>query len=53
MLRNGERIGLKGLCRQLAPELFKYGLSMVRDKDFIQDCGLDVFIDLWKYHIRY
>lgn len=31
-------------------ELFRFGLSMVADEDFVQDCIQEVFIDLWKYH---
>jgi len=49
MLQNGERDGLEGLYRHFAKELFRYGLSMVPDQDFVQDCIQEVFIDLWKY----
>ncbi|MFO7826229.1 MAG: sigma-70 family RNA polymerase sigma factor [Cyclobacterium sp.] len=49
-LRNGEREGLEGLYRLFAYELFKYGLALVNDADFVQDCIQEVFIDLWKYH---
>ncbi|MEX2569461.1 MAG: sigma-70 family RNA polymerase sigma factor [Cyclobacteriaceae bacterium] len=51
LLSKGDRKGLEGLYRMFAPELFKYGLSMVRDEDFVQDCIQEVFIDLWKYHL--
>jgi RNA polymerase sigma factor (sigma-70 family) len=49
-LREGERTGLEGLYRLFAHELFKYGLALVNDTDFVQDCIQEVFIDLWKYH---
>lgn len=50
MLRNGEKEGLEGLYRYFAQTLFRYGLSIVHDQDFVQDCIQEVFIDLWKYH---
>lgn len=50
LLRNGERKGLEGLYRLFAKELFKYGLALVNDEEFVQDCIQEVFIDLWKYH---
>lgn len=49
-LRDGQRTGLEGLYRCFAGALFQYGLSMVPDEDFVQDCIQEVFIDLWKYH---
>lgn len=49
-LRDGQRTGLEGLYRCFAGSLFQYGLSMVPDEDFVQDCIQEVFIDLWKYH---
>ncbi len=50
LLQKGDRKGLEGLYRAFAHELFKYGLALVHDADFIQDCIQEVFIDLWKYH---
>ncbi|MEB2782837.1 sigma-70 family RNA polymerase sigma factor [Algoriphagus sp. C2-6-M1] len=50
MLRDGDRNGLEGLYRYFSKQLFRYGLSIVPDQDFVQDCIQDVFIDLWKYH---
>lgn len=52
LLRNGDKKGLEGLYRQFSHALFKYGLSMVRDEGFVQDCIQEIFIDLWKYHLR-
>lgn len=49
-LRDSQRTGLEGLYRCFAGSLFQYGLSMVPDEDFVQDCIQEVFIDLWKYH---
>lgn len=50
MLQSGDRIGLEGLYKLFSHELFRFGLSMVNDQDFVQDCIQEVFIDLWKYH---
>ncbi|WP_373494657.1 RNA polymerase sigma factor [Aquiflexum sp.] len=50
MLQSGDRIGLEGLYKLFSHELFRFGLSMVADEDFVQDCIQEVFIDLWKYH---
>ena len=49
-LRDSQRTGLEGLYRCFAGSLFQYGLYMVPDEDFVQDCIQEVFIDLWKYH---
>jgi RNA polymerase sigma factor (sigma-70 family) len=50
ILQSGDRIGLEGLYKLFSHELFRFGLSMVADEDFVQDCIQEVFIDLWKYH---
>jgi len=50
ILQLGDRVGLEGLYKLFSHDLFKFGLSMVSDEDFIQDCVQEVFIDLWKYH---
>jgi RNA polymerase sigma factor (sigma-70 family) len=50
MLQSGDRIGLEGLYKLYSHDLFRFGLSMVADEDFVQDCIQEVFIDLWKYH---
>jgi len=50
MLKDGDRKGLEGLYRHFSKELFRYGLSIDPDQDFVQDCIQEVFIDLWKYH---
>ena len=49
-LQEGDRSGLEGIYRNFARSLFQYGLSLVPDEDFVQDCIQEVFIDLWKYH---
>lgn len=49
-LHEGDRRGLEGIYRHFAKILFQYGLSVVPDEDFVQDCIQEVFIDLWKYH---
>jgi len=49
-LQEGNRSGLEGIYSHFAKTLFQYGLSMVPEQDFVQDCIQEVFIDLWKYH---
>ena len=49
-LQEGDRNGLEGIYRYFVKSLFQYGLSLVADEDFVQDCIQEVFIDLWKYH---
>lgn len=49
-LKEGDKGGLEGIYRHFSRLLFQYGLSMVADPDFVQDCIQEVFIDLWKYH---
>jgi RNA polymerase sigma factor (sigma-70 family) len=43
-------MGLEGLYKMYSMDLFRFGLSMLPDVDFVQDCIQEVFIDLWKYH---
>lgn len=50
LLKEGDNAGLEGIYRYFSKSLFRYGLSMVADHDFVQDCIQEVFIDLWKYH---
>ncbi|WP_339924423.1 sigma-70 family RNA polymerase sigma factor [uncultured Cyclobacterium sp.] len=50
LLMQGDRQGLAGLYKEFIKTLFNYGLGLVKDEDFIQDCIQEVFIDLWKYH---
>jgi RNA polymerase sigma factor (sigma-70 family) len=50
LLRSGDKMGLEGLYQIFSRDLFRFGLSMIRDQDFVQDCIQEVFIDLWKYH---
>ncbi|MEX2593952.1 MAG: sigma-70 family RNA polymerase sigma factor, partial [Anditalea sp.] len=45
-LRDGDRNGLEGIYRHFATGLFQYGLSIVADQDFVQDCIQEVFIDI-------
>ena len=49
-LQEGDRSGLEGIYRCFVKSLFQYGLSLIPDEDFVQDCIQEVFIDLWKYH---
>lgn len=49
-LISGDRKGLEGLFKMYSKDLFRFGLSVVSDEDFVQDCIQEVFIDLWRYH---
>jgi RNA polymerase sigma factor (sigma-70 family) len=49
-LRNGDRKGLEGLYNYFAVDLFKFGMTLAHEGDFVEDCVHEVFIDLWKYH---
>ena len=50
MLQSGSMEGLEWLYMHHAEELFKIGMALVPDRDFVWDCVQDVFVDLWKYH---
>jgi len=50
LLKEGDRAGLEGIYRYFSRSLFQYGLAIVADQDFVQDCIQEVFLDLWKYH---
>jgi len=39
-LMEGDKGGLEGLYRHFAKELFQYGLSIVSDQDFVQECNI-------------
>ncbi len=41
---------MEGIYTYFAPALFQYGLSLIPDTDFVQDCVQEVFIDIWRYH---
>lgn len=46
----GDRKGLEGIYLRFSKVLFKYGLVIVPNQTFIQDCIQEIFIDLWNYH---
>jgi RNA polymerase sigma factor (sigma-70 family) len=50
MLQSGSMEGLEWLYMEYAEEMFKVGMALVPDRDFVWDCVQDVFVDLWKYH---
>lgn len=50
LLRSGSMEGLEWLYMNHAEEMFKVGMALVPDRDFVWDCVQDVFVDLWKYH---
>ncbi len=50
LLVEGDQRGLEGIYNLFARDLFAFGMSVVPDYDFIQDCVQEVFLDIWKYH---
>ena len=50
LLKAGDKLGLEGLYQIYSKDLFRFGISIVGDEDFVQDCIQEIFIDLWKYH---
>jgi len=48
-LKEGDQSGLEGLYRKYSNELFKYGMTILPDRDLIKDCIHELFLDLWKY----
>ncbi|WP_114749878.1 RNA polymerase sigma factor [Pleomorphovibrio marinus] len=48
-LKSGDKDALEQLYRRFIKELFRLGISITGDADFVQDCIQELFIDLWKY----
>src|SRR5699024_7151557 len=48
-LENSDKTILSKIYITYADKMFRYGMSIIADKDFIKDCIQDVFVDLWKY----
>ena len=48
-LKNGQKDGLEGLYRKFSKELFRYGMVLKPNREFIQDCIQELFLDLWKF----
>lgn len=45
--QTGDRLAFEHLLNQHYPALLNYGVRLVRNNDFAQDCLQDFFIDLW------
>ncbi len=45
----GDKKGLEGIYLIFSKLLFKYGLKIYPNKNFIHDCIQEIFIDLWNY----
>lgn len=45
--KKGDNEAFERLVNHFYPILLSYGQRLVRDKDFVQDCLQDFFIDLW------
>jgi len=48
-LKSGDKLAFEQLYRKYIKVLFKLGISVTGDADFVQDCIQELFIDLWKY----
>ncbi|MEO6685147.1 MAG: sigma-70 family RNA polymerase sigma factor [Dyadobacter sp.] len=45
--KQGNGIAFEQIVDRFYPELLNYGVRLIRDKDFAQDCLQDFFVDLW------
>lgn len=45
--REGDETAFATIYRQHVQTLFRYGMSIQADEDFIQDCIHDVFVEIW------
>ncbi len=45
--KSGDRIAFERLLNNYYPNLLNYGVRLVSNRDFAQDCLQDLFIDLW------
>ena len=48
-IKNGEKAGMEGLYIKYSQQLFRFGISIKGDRNFIKDCIHEVFVNLWKY----
>ncbi|MBB6327408.1 RNA polymerase sigma factor (sigma-70 family) [Algoriphagus iocasae] len=46
----GDRNALELIYRRYIQDLFRFGCSLLQDREQIKDLIQEVFIDLWKYH---
>lgn len=46
--RNGDREAFAGLFREYYPALFRFGTKFTQDKDLLEDCIQELFIELWQ-----
>lgn len=45
--RKGEEQAFAQIARQYYPGLFSYGAKFSRDREFVNDCVQDLFLELW------
>lgn len=50
--RAGDRLAFESLLKSHYGALLNYGLRMARDREFVQDCLHDFFVDLWNRRKR-
>ena len=50
--RNGDRKAFEKIYRIYFKDLFKYGVCILPDEQFVRDAIQELFIDLWKYKDR-
>lgn len=49
LLQSGDQKGLEVIYRLYAGDMYRFGMSLVRDDAFISDMIQEVFLSLWKY----
>lgn len=50
LIRYGDRAALKSIYSSYARILFNYGMHVTQDKDLVNDCIQDLFLDLLRNH---
>lgn len=46
-VKEGDEAAFAAVYRQHVPTLFRYGMSLRPDEDFVRDCLHDVFVEVW------
>jgi RNA polymerase sigma factor (sigma-70 family) len=47
--REGDAYAYSNIVRNFSNSLFKYGVRIINDEDFVKDCMQDVFFKLWHH----
>jgi len=46
--QKGDPVAFEAMVSRYYPGLLNYGMRLIRDKDFVQDCLQDFLVDLWE-----